>query len=74
MQQSQSPGPNDGFNYASLTAALVAPRSRGNLTITSVDTNVAPTINLNYLTEQSDVDLMIASFKRNLQFHATKAM
>ncbi len=74
MQQSRSPGPNDGFNYASLAAALVAPRSRGNLTITSADTNVAPTINPNYLTEQSDVDLMVASFKRIRQFYATKAM
>ena len=29
LQNSQSPGPNDGFNYASLAAVLVAPRSRG---------------------------------------------
>ena len=74
MQDSRSPGPNDGFNYASLAAALVAPRSRGNITITSADTNVAPTINPNYLTEQSDVDVVVAAFKRIRQFYATKAM
>ena len=74
MQHSRSPGPLDGFNYASLAAALVAPRSRGNLTITSADTSVAPLINPNYLTEQSDVDIVVASFKRIRQFYATKAM
>lgn len=74
MQDMRSPGPLDGFNYASLAAALVAPRSRGNLTIVSGDTSVAPLINPNYLTEQSDVDLVIAGFKRMRQFFATKAM
>lgn len=74
LQNSQSPGPNDGFNYASLIAALVAPRSRGNLTITSADTSIAPLINPNYLTEQSDIDIMVASFKRVRQFWATTAM
>lgn len=74
MQNSRSPGPLDGFNYASLAAALVAPRSRGNLTITSADTSVAPLINPNYLTVQSDVDIVVAAFKRMRQFWATKAM
>ncbi len=74
MQDLRSPGPLDGFNYASLAAALVAPRSRGNLTITSADTSVAPLINPNYLTAQSDVDLVVASFKRIRQFYGTEAM
>ena len=74
MQDLRSPGPLDGFNYASLAAALVAPRSRGNLTITSADTSVAPLINPNYLTEQSDVDVVVAGFKRIRQFYATNAM
>ena len=74
MQNLRSPGPLDGFNYASLAAVLVAPRSRGNLTITSADTSIAPLINPNYLTEQSDVDVVVASFKRIRQFYATKAM
>ena len=74
MQDLRSPGPLDGFNYASLAAALVAPRSRGNLTITSADTSVAPVINPNYLTEQSDVDIVVAAFKRIRQFYATEAM
>lgn len=74
MQNSRSPGPLDGYNYASLCTALVAPRSRGNLTITSADTSIAPLINPNYLTVQSDVDIVVAGFKRMRQFYATKAM
>ena len=74
MQDLRSPGPLDGFNYASLAAALVAPRSRGNVSITSADISVAPLINPNFLTEQSDVDIMVASFKRIRQFYATQAM
>ena len=74
MQDLRSPGPLDGFNYASLGAVLVAPRSRGNISITSADTSVTPLINPNYLTEQSDVDVLVASFKRVRQFYATPAL
>ena len=74
QQDFRSPGPLDGFNYASLAMVLVAPRSRGNLTIISADTNVAPLINPNYLTVQSDVDLAVAGFKRIRQFYATQAL
>ncbi|KAF5879168.1 putative gmc oxidoreductase protein [Botrytis fragariae] len=66
--------PNDGFNYATLAIALVAPRSRGSLTITSADTNVAPLIDPGFLTEQSDVDIMVASVKRVREFYATDAL
>ena len=74
MQDLRSPGPLDGFNYASLAAVLVAPRSRGNLTITSADISTAPLINPNWLTEQSDVEVVVAAFKRVRQFYATDAM
>lgn len=66
--------PNDGFNYATLASILVAPQSRGNLTIVSADTNVAPLINPGYLTNQVDVDVAIAGFKRVREFYATEAM
>ena len=74
MQQSRSPGPNDGYNYASMSAALVIPRSRGNVSINSTDTNNPPIINPNWLTVQSDVDVVVAAFKRMRQFWATKSM
>ncbi|TEY60588.1 hypothetical protein BOTCAL_0180g00200 [Botryotinia calthae] len=66
--------PNDGFNYATLAIALVAPRSRGSVTITSADTNVAPLIDPGFLTEQSDVDIMVAAVKRVREFYATDAL
>ena len=74
FQNLASPGPLDGFNYASMAAVLVAPLSRGNLTITSADTSIAPLINPNWLTAQADIDVAVATFKRMRQFWATKAM
>ncbi|KAK9422450.1 putative gmc oxidoreductase protein [Seiridium unicorne] len=66
--------PNDGFNYATMAVAVVAPQSRGDLTITSANTHDAPLINPGYLTSQADVDVAIAGFKRVREFYATKAM
>ena len=74
VQDTDSTGPLDGYNYATLTGVLVAPRSRGYVTITSPDTDVAPVINPNYLTEQSDVDIVVAAFKRMRQFYSTETM
>lgn len=66
--------PNDGYNYASLAVALVAPRSRGNLTIASPDTAVSAVINPNWLTDRTDMEVAIAGFKRVRQFWQTAAM
>jgi len=66
--------PEDGYNYATLTVILTTPRSRGTVKIVSKDTNVLPLINPNYLTVQSDIDIMIAGVKRLRQFYATDAM
>ena len=63
-----------GKNYGSMALALVAPRSRGTVEITSPNTNVAPAINPNWLTAQSDVDIVVAGFKRIRDFWATKEM
>jgi len=64
----------DDKNYATMAMSLVAPRSRGNLKIVSKDTSVAPLINPNWLTVQSDVDILVAAVKRVRQFFATDAM
>ncbi|KAI1368159.1 putative glucose-methanol-choline oxidoreductase [Xylaria arbuscula] len=74
FQDSRHTDPNDGFNYASLAVTLGAPRSRGTVTITSPDTSVHPQINPNFLTDQTDIDVMIAGFKRAREFFATDAM
>ena len=59
--------------YASIVAALVAPLSRGNVTIRSADTTDPPVINPNVLTSPTDQQVAVASFKRIRQmFHSSE--
>ena len=57
--------PADGYNYGTLANALVAPLSRGNVTIVSSDTADAPVISPNWLTDPADVEVAVAAFKRS---------
>lgn len=66
--------PNDGYNYASSIVALVAPLSRGNISISSANMADQPLINPNWLTDPADVQVAIAGYKRVRQMFATKAM
>jgi choline dehydrogenase len=59
--------PADGYNYATLSAVVVSPFSRGNVTITSADASIQPEINPNWLTAPEDVDIAVAGFKRARQ-------
>jgi choline dehydrogenase-like flavoprotein len=56
--------PKDGYEYATILAALIAPQSRGNVTLNSADTNVLPTINTAYLQSPTDQKVAIAAYKR----------
>lgn len=56
--------PKDGYNYASLTAALVAPLSRGTVSIRSADATDAPVLDPSYLTHPADNEVALAAFKR----------
>ncbi|TVY50636.1 Dehydrogenase patE [Lachnellula cervina] len=56
--------PKDGYQYATILAALVAPFSRGNITLTSSDTNDLPIINTAYLESTTDQQVAIAAYKR----------
>ncbi|KAL8720301.1 MAG: hypothetical protein Q9225_002813 [Loekoesia sp. 1 TL-2023] len=56
--------PRDGYNYATLSTALVAPLSRGNVTINSTSMSDPPLINPNWLTHPADEELAVAAFKR----------
>lgn len=56
--------PADGYNYATISAVVVSPFSRGNVTISSADASVQPVINPNWLTAPEDVDIAVAGFKR----------
>ena len=59
--------PKDGYNYATVATALVAPLSRGSVSISSAKMSDAPVIDPNWLTDPADVDLAIAAFKRQRQ-------
>ena len=56
--------PADGFNYASVATAVVAPLSRGDISINSTSMGDPPLINPNWLTHPVDIQLAIAAFKR----------
>lgn len=64
--------PKDGAQYATILAALVAPQSRGNVQVTSADTNTMPIINTAYLQSPTDQQVAIAAYKRVRQaFNST---
>ena len=60
--------------YASIVAALVAPLSRGNVTISSADTYNPPIINPNILTSPTDQQVAVASYKRIRQMFRSSEM
>ena len=66
--------PADGFNYATMAMGIVAPLSRGTISISSADTNDQPLINPNWLTHPADQTVAVAAYKRARQFFATPAM
>ncbi|MCJ1412456.1 hypothetical protein MMC19_006550 [Ptychographa xylographoides] len=53
-----------GANYAIVFADLVAPLSRGNVTIVSADTAVLPVVNPNYLGARTDREVAVQMFRR----------
>lgn len=66
--------PLDGYNYATISTALVAPYSRGNVTINSADMARPPVINPNWLTEPQDQEIVVAGYKRARQLFNSRAM
>ncbi|KAM0708511.1 hypothetical protein Q7P35_005163 [Cladosporium inversicolor] len=66
--------PKDGYQYATIMAALVAPLSRGTVTISSADTDDLPIVDPKWLTDPADQEVAIAAYKRVRQAFASKAM
>ena len=67
-------GPDPKANYGTGEVALVAPFSRGNVTITSADTSVLPKVNPNLLGDVRDQEVAIATFKELRTFFTTSAL
>ncbi len=66
--------PTDGYQYASLAAALSAPISRGNVSISSSDTADQPLINPNWLTSPTDQQVAIAGYRRIREIFQSQVM
>lgn len=69
-----SVAPHDSNSYASAFAALVAPFSRGNVTINSTSTLVNPIISPNWLLDPRDQETAVAAFKRARTIFTSDAM
>ncbi|GLA93563.1 hypothetical protein AtubIFM57143_011160 [Aspergillus tubingensis] len=66
--------PQDGAQYASIAGALVAPTSRGNVTIISDDTDDLPIINPNWLATKTDEEVAVAIYRRNREIFRSPGM
>lgn len=66
--------PKDGYQYASILGVLVAPLSRGNVTLRSSNTDDLPVINPNWLADPTDQEVAIAMFKRIREAFQSDAM
>ena len=67
-------GAPDLKNYTSVCIALVAPFSRGNVTIASNDTSDHPVVNPNWLTDPRDREVAVAGFKRAREVFQSSAV
>ncbi|KAL5046542.1 hypothetical protein BDW71DRAFT_214596 [Aspergillus fruticulosus] len=56
--------PKDGHMYAAIIGSLVAPTSRGYVTIRSNDTDELPLIQPNWLDTESDAQVAVAMYRR----------
>lgn len=66
--------PKDGYQYATILAALVAPLSRGTVTLASTNADDLPIIDPGWLTSPTDQAVFVAAYKRARAAFQTKAM
>lgn len=67
-------GAPDKKIYASLAVALVAPFSRGNITVRSSDTRDHPVLHLNYLQDERDREFVVQMMRRAREVFASEKM
>ncbi|KFY17554.1 hypothetical protein V492_00582 [Pseudogymnoascus sp. VKM F-4246] len=66
--------PKDGYQYATILAALVAPQSRGSVTLASSNASILPIINTPTLQSATDQQVAVAAYKRIRQAFASSFM
>lgn len=74
QQNYQRDAPTDGYNYATVSTALVAPLSRGTVDISSADMADPPLINPNWLTHPADQAVVVAGYKRVREMFSNPVM
>lgn len=74
FELSSAGAPQDGFQYGTLLATLIAPSSLGNISISSPRMSDHPLINPNWMTTKRDIELVIGGFKRLRQILESPAM
>ena len=62
--------PIDGFNYASIAISMVAPLSRGTVTIASSNISEPPLIDPQFLSHPADAELAVAAIRRSREIWA----
>jgi choline dehydrogenase len=62
------------LNYAFLQTALIAPQSKGTISINSTDMSTPPIIDVGWLTSPVDVEMGIAAVRRARDFWETQAI
>ena len=66
--------PRDGYQYATILSALVAPLSRGTVTLASTSASDLPIINPSWLTSPTDQAVAVAAYKRVRAAFSSKFM
>ncbi|KAL8919634.1 MAG: hypothetical protein Q9208_006666 [Pyrenodesmia sp. 3 TL-2023] len=66
--------PSDTRNYVSSLAGIVAPFSRGDVTVNSTDTARNPIISPNWLLDPRDQEVAVAGFRRARQVFQTESI
>jgi choline dehydrogenase-like flavoprotein len=66
--------PKDGYQYASILAAVVSPMSRGSVSLKSADAKHLPIIDPNWLTHPTDQAIAIAGYRRVRQAFQSDAL
>ena len=69
----QTEDPRDGYNYATINPGLISPLSRGNVTISSADMSDPPILNPNWLSDPTDQEVAVQSFKRSREIWSVLA-
>ena len=70
----ESDSPTEGRMYSTILLTLVAPFSRGNVTVGSTDTGHNPLISPNLLNDRRDQEVAIQSFKRIRELFNTTSL